>query len=978
MREALHRLAAAGCAATAVVLFTARPAFALDPARRVTQYMQQVLAREDGLPQNSVQSIVQTADGYLWLATQQGLARYNGAGFVTFGDWNTPAIAGNDIQTIHKDPAGALWIGSHGGGLARYRDGRFERVAQQLSNSFVWAVAEDREGVRWVGTDGGLNRIRGNETTVFSTKNGLRHDTVYAVLPASDGALWAGTRVGLTCIRGGVLRTYTTADGLPHDTVRSLYEDRAHNLWVGTLGGGAAVLRNGRFTAVAGLPNPNVFAFLEDRHGNLWIATGGGGLARLQDSELAVLTTRDGLANDTVLSLFEDREGTLWAGTDGGGVTRLQDSKFATVGAIDGLSHDVVSSIAEDAGGEVWVGTLGGGVNRLTGGTIRKYTKRDGLSDEMVFSVFGDREGGVWIGTNDGLNRFQDGRWTVYTTRDGLAANAVSAIYQDRRGAMWFGTPDGVSRFDGGRFTTWRARDGLPADFVLAILEDRAGTMWLGTAAGLARFDGTKFTILTAKDGLAADLIMSLHEDAEGVIWIGTQKGLSRWSGGRITTYTRRHGLFDDLILATISDGPDSLWISSNNGVFRLSRRKLAELAAGRGQRLHPVVFGIADGLRSTECNGGVQPSAMRTRGGVLWFPTVKGASFVDPRRIAVNRVPPPVTIERVVADERDLPPYGPIRLGAGTHRLEVHYAGLSLAAPERVRFRYRLLGFDRGWIDGGGRRTAVYTNLPAGTYSFAVAAANNDGVWSSAPATMAIEQEPHFHQTMAFAVLCALGALAVIAFLFHVYARRLQAEYDGKLAERGRIARELHDTLAQELVGMQLQLNLAREASGADPAAMRGHIDRAFDIGRATLADVRRMLADLRPSALDDVQLGTALRRFAAAAAEGERPRVDVVVQGEPRPLPAGVDSDLLRIGQEAITNAVRHAHASRIEVELAYLRERVRLRVRDDGVGGASAGGQGYGLVGMRERAERMRGRFELRSEASAGTEVVVEVQG
>jgi ligand-binding sensor domain-containing protein/two-component sensor histidine kinase len=754
---------------------------------------------------------------------------------------------------------------------------------------------------------------------------------------------------------------------------------------VGTLGGGAARLERERFTTIGtreGLPNLDVFAILEDRDGNVWIGTGGGGLARLRDNGIQVLTSKTGLPNDTVLSLMEDSEGSLWAGTDGGGLTRLQDSKFVTLTKDDGLSHDIVVSIYEDARGDVWLGTLGGGVNRVSAGMIRSYTTRDGLSSNMVFSVAGDRSGAIWIGTHAGLNRLQDGRFTHFTKKDGLASSAVSAIYEDRGGALWFGTPEGVSRLRDGRFTTYTTGQGLPANFVLAVLEDRRGMVWLGTAAGLARFDGRTFTTLTSKDGLADDLIMALHEDTDGVLWVATRKGLSRLIGGTVTTYTRKDGLFDDLILATIDDHHGSLWVSSNNGVFRLAKRELADFAARRVNRIHSTAFGVADGLRSIECNGGVQPSAAWTRRGAIWFPTVKGAAFIEPLRIRTNQVPPPVKIEGVIADEQALSPSGPLRLHAGTHRLEVHFAGLSFAAPERVQFRYMLAGFDSDWIDAGTRRTAVYTNLAPGHYSFRVIAANNDGRWSTVPAVMIIEQKPFFHQTVTFAVLCGLGGIALIAYFLIGYAQRIKAEYVGKLAERGRIARELHDTLAQELVSVQYLLNLANEAAGADLQTCRRHIGRASEISKESLREVRRVLADLRPSALEEDHLGTALQRFATRATDGSTPAAKVIVNGTPRSLPPEIENDLLRIGQEAITNALRHAHASRVDVELTYSNDHVHLCVRDDGVGvdehdPAPPKRDHYGVTGMRERATRMSARFMITSTVSAGTEISVEVK-
>ncbi|HEV8628895.1 MAG TPA: two-component regulator propeller domain-containing protein [Thermoanaerobaculia bacterium] len=974
------------CCVSAALALTlcATPLLALDPSKRVTQYMRDGLGREDGLPQSSVQSIVQTRDGYLWFATQQGLARYNGARIVSFANWNTPEIQGDDVQVLYEDRSGTLWMGSYGNGIAQWRDGRFRRLPARLSSGFVFAITQDARGGMWIGTDGGLNHLVNGRIEAFTTKRGLGDDKVYAVLARRDGSVWAGTRRGLSEIRNGVLRTYTTRDGLPSNAIRSLYEDRSGTLWIGTLGGGVARLQNGKLTPIGaseGLPNLDVFSILEDRDGNVWIATGGGGLARFRKGRISVLTSGAGLASDTVLSLLEDAEGSLWIGTEGGGVTRLKDSKFASVTKADGLSHDIVMSVYEDAKGDIWLGTLGGGVNRLSGETIRSYTARDGLSSDMVFAVSGDRSGSVWIGTADGLNRLYAGRFTTYRAKDGLPSSAVTAIYEDRAGTLWFGTPDGVSRFRDGRFTSLTTSDGLADNRVLAVLEDRRGTLWFGTAAGLSRFDGRTFTTFGPKDGLADDLVMGLHEDDDGVLWVATRKGLSRLAGGRFTTLTRKDGLFDDLVLATLDDHHGSLWVSSNNGVFRLSKRELADFAAHRIARVQSTPFGTADGLGSAECNGGVQPSAWRSGSGILWFPTVKGVAYIDPAHIRTNAVPPPAKIEQVIADERIVPMLGPLRLAAGTHRLEIQFAGLSFAAPERVHFRYRLEGFDGDWIDGGTRRSAIYTNLSPGSYRFAVVAANNDGLWSAAPATLDIEQAPFFHQTPAFVALCVLAVAALGALFFFSWTRRIRAVYAGKLAERARISLELHDTVAQGLVSVHLLLDLAAGTLASDAAATRRYIERAAAVSQETLGEVRRVLANLRPSALDEKPLPAALESFVNQAAEGFSPRPHVVVQGTPRPLPPEVENDLLRIAQEAITNALRHANASRVEVELLYETERVRLRVVDDGVGSGehdlqALASERYGVRGMRERAARMKAQLRITSKVSEGTEVFVHV--
>lgn len=968
-----------------VAFFAAIPAFSLDSAKRVTQYMHVSLQREDGLPQSSVQSIVQTRDGYLWFATQQGLARYNGERLTAFGNWNTPEIAGSDIQTLFEDRGGTLWIGSHGGGVTQYRDGRFSRAPFALSNRVVWSIAEDAGGALWIGTEGGLHRIRNGRVTLYTKKHGLPDDVVYAVLPARDGSVWIGTRKGLARIRGEAITTYTTRDGLPNDSVKTLYQDRAAVIWIGTRGGGAARLQNGTITPIGtreGLPNLDIFAIAEDRDNNIWIGTGGGGLVRLTGGRISVVTKREGaLANDTVLALLEDREGNLWVGTDGGGVTRLKDPRFVSFSTADGLSSDVVMSTYVDHAGTVWIGSLGGGVNRIASGSVRRYSTSEGLSDDMVFAVAGDRRGAVWVGTQSGLNRIEGDRVTVFSKRSGLPSAAVSAIFEDRAGDLWFGTPDGLSRLRNGRFTNYDTSNGLSANFVLAVTEDRHGTLWVGTAGGLCRFDGQAFTsVLSSRNGLPDDLVMGLHEDQDGVLWIATRKGLARLADGRLTTFTRKEGLVDDLILATVDDRLGWLWISSNNGVSRIAKRELADLAAGRTKHLHPMSFGTADGLPSSECNGGVQPSLWRADDGAIWFPTIKGVAMIDPARIRVNRVPPRIAVEQIVVDDRIVPMNEKIRLAAGTHRLEINYAGLSFAAPERVRFRYALDGFDVNWVDAGSRRTAIYTGLRHGTYRFRVLAANEDGIWSTAAAGLTIEQAPFFYQTYTFAAICGVALIGLIGILLKLWAGRMRSEFAAALSERRRIAREFHDTVAQELVGVGLQLNLAVTSLDEDSKSTRRHIARATALTQESLQHIRRVLADLRTPAIEGEHIAAALEKFSAQLAEDWPIKPRVIVQGKPRRFEPAVENELVRIGQEAITNAVRHANAQKIDVELTFRGRKLTLRVLDDGVGSGkhdleALARERYGVAGMRERAARIGAIFKMKSHLGEGTEVIVQ---
>ena len=769
----------------------AGPVFALDPALLLTQYGHRAWTADESegaLPQNSVFSIVQTRDGYLWLATQGGLARFDGVRFTVFDARNTPALRHNDVWRLLEDRQGNLWIGTRGGGLTRYRDGVFSNFskADGLSSDHIQALWQDRDGSLWIGTrGGGLNRLRDGKFTVFTTADGLAHDTVYALLGEPDGTLWIGTDGGgISRLRDGKFETLSTAQGLPNATVYALHPDGGAGLWIGT-GNGLAHWENGRITATyrtaQGLSNDNIRDLRLDRQGNLWIGTDGGGLNRFRNGSFSAMTTDQGLSSDSIGAIFEDREGSLWVGTDAGGLNRLKDNRFVPWGEPEGLTNENARSILEDRDGTLWIGTFGG-LFRHRGDGFRRLTTADGLSSDVILSLAQTRDGDLWAGTlGAGLNRLRGSRVTHYGKAQGLGNDTVLSLLEDRNGVLWAGTRSGgLHRFENGRFRAFTTADGLSSNDVRYLLEGRDGALWIGTlGGGLNRYQDGRFTAFTTAQGLSNDLVLALHEDANGVLWIGTfGGGLNRYQDGRFTAFTAREGLPDDTVFQ-ILEHDDALWMSSNHGVFRVAKDDLDAVAEGRHPMLSPVVYGRADGMRSSECNGAHQPAGWQTRDGHLWFPTIRGVVSLDPRSLAPNPVPPPVVIEELLVDGEAVPLAPEVALPPGRRALEFGFTGLSLLAPEKVRFRYRLDGYDEDWIAAGTRRTAHYTNLPPGPYRFRVEASNNDGVWSAAPATQILRLEPFFWQRRLFwlvYVAAIAGALALGAQFHRRRVRQLKA----------------------------------------------------------------------------------------------------------------------------------------------------------------------------------------------------------
>jgi signal transduction histidine kinase/ligand-binding sensor domain-containing protein len=765
---------------------------------------------------------------------------------------------------------------------------------------------------------------------------------VTTLLSASDGNLWIGTVNGLGEYDGKSTQLFTVREGLPGSRIVGLFEDREHAIWVATSRGPARIL----------------------------------------DGHISALTSREDLSSNLVLSFYEDREGSLWMGTESGGVAILRDRKFTTYTTQDGLSDDLVRSVFQDRSGTIMAGTNGGGVDELNAGHFTPLPSGSGISSNVALALADDANGNLWIGTPDGLNRVKGNHATLFTSADGLADDFVRSLYTDRSGTVWIGTRRGLSRYKDGKFTSYAATDGLGSDLVGAILQDRDGSLWIGTLGGLTHYVNGTFRNFTRRQGLSSNIITALYQDPDGDLWIGTNGGgLNVWRDGRFTSLSSAATHLPQNIYGILDDGSGNLWLGSGNGVFRASKTKLLEVAAGRANSFFPDVYGTADGMRISECSSGGHPAAWKAKDGSLWFATLRGVTTVNPAHMPVNHVPPQVAIERVSVDDSALPVQNDVRIGPGHTRFAFQYAGLSFVVPQKVRFRYKLEGLDRDWIDAGTRRVAYYTNISPGRHVFRVMACNNDGVWSEQEATFSFRLLPHFYQTYWFYILVLISVLLLIYEGYRWRVRSVESRFSAVLAERNRIAREIHDTLAQGFVAVSVQLEVVSRLLNTSVEAAREHLEQARTLTRESLAEARSSIWNLRSQGIAQNDLAATLTAAAARITANTDVKARVQVSGIFRPIDSRVEAELVRIAQEAITNIVRHAEARHADVTLLFQEKLLRMTIKDDGKGFEglaeeySRNGH-FGLTGMRERAEQIGARLDVVSDKKTGTEVRIEL--
>jgi diguanylate cyclase (GGDEF)-like protein len=807
-------------------------------------------ATEQGLPINTVQAMHQARDGALWVGTASGLARFDGTRFATFESAALAELSSRAIFGFMEDAGGTLWI-AHSRGVARYRAGKFTPAFDSalLQSRRAWAMAQAADGAVWIASENGLLRWAqggtdpdvGSITHHLKQADGLPTDRLRALAFDRDGTLWIATSGGgLVRYANNKFAVMGLSDGFPHLEVRHVLADPAGGVWAATAGGGLVRVNKSEiktYTVADGLPT-NQLTYLARRPAarpgdcdELWIGTWGSGVVRLCEGKFTTMGSAQGLGGDQVWALHVDREGSLWTGTWNGGLNRLGPRAFGVIGKPEGLSNDNTRAILQDRQGVTWVATAGGGVNRIEAGQVRALTTRDGLATDESSGLLEDRDGAIWVASyTAGVARIRDAATKAvidnFGVADGLQNVDVRSLLQDKDGTLWAGTIAGLARFDGRRFVAVSG-PGTEAlsEGVITMRQDRSGALWLGTAGkGLVRHFNGEWKTYTRKEGLVSNWVLALYEDAQGAMWVGTNgEGMNRIKGDRIAAIRASDGLWDNTVQVILEDAKGRLWMTCNRGFFYVPRNELEDFVEGRLAKVLSTPYGPTDALRSTTFASGQQPAGSIDADGQLWLPSQKGVVLVDPQRLPGDGTPPAVSVHDVLVDGKKQTVGEPIILPPGSLPLSVRFMADTLIYAERARFRYRMEGLTRDWVDAGKNREVTFPSLPHGRYRFVVATTVDGKRWQESAQPLLVEVKPHFHQTPWFVVLAVLSSIGAAFGLFRLRTHQLRRQ-----------GQEMARMVAERTEELRLANEHLERLTLLDPLtglANRRHLDATLDI---------------------------------------------------------------------------------------------------------------------------------------------------
>lgn len=962
-------------------------------AAEMVEYNSRVWQLSDGMPNIIVQAIAQSQEGYLWIGTYRGLSRFDGVKFTTFDGPVASELKTASINTLAVTKNGCLWVGTAREGIFRYHHGVFSRfpMPSQLVGTPVLQFFENTDGKLWIGTRDGLYWHDGTESTNLHLVKEVPQLTVRSMARNGPGTFWLGTSAGLILYGETILAHHTqtnkpNANALRSNVLRAVCRAKDGSVWFSS-NTGLSQLKDGKFAHFGkehGLKDTTIAAIHQDRQGTIWIGSYGG-LARIENGQIVTELTATGLPYDVIFSFFEDSEDNLWVAAKDG-LYRLNPKRFKSITTKQGLSHNNVMSILDDKTGGMWVGTWGGSLNRIHQGVVSNYggISATGLRSDLILGLCDAPDGSFWIGTDydHGLFQLKNGKYRRFGQEHRFPCHALRVVYSDSKTNLWIGNTSGLSRFDGKKFVNFSATNGLSVGRVRVLMEDGEGRLWIGGDGGLLVREKEQFIPFPSHDPIRKT-VNALYEDADKTVWIGTLgSGLFRWRGGRLTSYSTRQGLYDHDVFDIVEDRQQRLWMTSLKGIFQIAKHEIDEFNNGRLRRLNCLSFHTSDGITHLQCNGVAKPGAIHRQDGTLAFATTKGVMVLDPKSDLVKNLrPPSVVIESLLAGQNTFfssagPTNGQvIRIPPGRGDLEFRYTALSLRAPERNRFKYRVDKVDEDWIDSGSQRAAHYNNLPAGQYTFSVIACNDDEVWNEAGAVLAFVILPNFWETWWFKWAMGASVGGLVFFAYRVRVARIRAFEQLRL----QIAADLHDDVGSHLTKISMLMEAANREAAETPRT-RSLVQEAMVTSREVMLAMDEIVWTIKPKNDTVENLANYIFRYAQRYCRNSslRSTFDIPPILPNDPISTDVRHNLFLAFKEALQNAVKHSGATEAKVTLTYSNKTLALFLADNGSGFSmtEAVNKGNGLSNMQSRLEQVHGQLMIETAPGKGTRIEFRV--
>ncbi len=969
-----------------------------------TQYRIDSWTTENGLPQNSVNNLVQSKDGYIWGVTFGGIFRFDGVRFKVFDQSNTEGLEESRFIGIREDKDGRLWFFSETRSIVKFENGRFMTLTKGKDyHGIPRTYFGGKNQPLIISTEKGQFRYETDKFVKFDVAT-IKADTAIQHID-KDGGIWLVEEgKNIRRVKDGKVEyfDFPKAEDKKNE-LNLIYDDRYGNYWLSFPAIGTFRIRNGNVDLV----DKEYFTrgFSEDSDGSFWVIKTDKlykikpenlDAEKIDLSKVELLSKESGLTGSFIQVLLPDPKSGLWAGTDNGGLLHITPQEFRVFSGKDwGNENEVVYPILEDKNENVWLGLWAS--NKTSYDTVVKYdgennfkVYKNNILGAFITAFYEDSNGRIWIGTVGRFGYFENEKfWEVPGIEANNKRRIVHAISQDKNGVLWVATDRGLFKFNQNGSLKFEKVDGLPSEFTTAFLKTKTGDFWVGTKKGLALMKNGELKNFTEQDDLKNDYVRSLYEDADGVIWIGTyDAGLLRYKDGKFKRIAKKDGMFNGNVFCTLEDDNGWFWINSNNGVYRVRKQELNDFADGKIEKIFSIGYNKNDGLLSIEGNGGKQPAGIKRKNGELWFPTQKGVAVINPNDIKMDPTPPPVHIEEIFIDKNEIRNTSDgLEISAEQSNLEINYTGLSFPNTDLVKFRYRLEGLEKDWNDAGTRRTAFYNNIPPGEYTFRVVAANRDGVWNTEGAAIKVVKIPYYYQTWWFLILSVLLIAAIISYIFYNrisalrkiadaksdYSRRL---IESQEAERKRIASELHDGLGQELVVIKNRAMLGI-TKGDDKKRVAKELGDISESATQALDEVREITNNLRPQLLDRLGLTKALKSMVRKVSNVID--IDSEIDSIDNLFEKNKEINIYRIIQESINNIIKHSEAEKAFVEVVKLENEIILTIKDNGKGfdkhNVKPKGGGLGLVGLEERVNLLGGELLIDSKIGKGTTVEVK---